>query len=46
MHRLNLSSNLTFFGFIWPPRGVTQNDGGAKEGAHSPWPDELRKEVG
>ncbi len=46
MHRLNLSSNLTFFGFIMPPRAVTQNDEGAKEGAGSPWPDELREEVG
>jgi hypothetical protein len=33
-------------GLIWPPRGVTQNDEGAKEGAGSPWPDELREEVG
>jgi hypothetical protein len=33
-------------GLIWPPREVTQNDEGAKEGAGSPWPDELRKEVG
>jgi len=33
-------------GLIWPPRGVTENDEGAKEGASSPWPDELREEVG
>jgi hypothetical protein len=33
-------------GLIWPPRGITQNDEGAKEGGGSPWPDELREEVG
>jgi len=33
-------------GLIWPPRGVTENDEGAKEGASSLWPDELREEVG
>ncbi len=33
-------------GLIWPPRGVAQNDEGAKEGGGSPWPDELIEEVG
>jgi hypothetical protein len=48
MYRLNLSLNVNFLGLIWSPRwrGVTQNDEGAKEGAGSPWPDDLREEVG